>query len=262
LTGAYLAYGLKLFSSLSGRVVVSIAIALLLIVLVLFITHGIWFDNPSEVIQRRMDIIGQLVVGIGTAALAVVTLASVYETQQVVSGEDLRFRQSRMPAVVLEDMPQSARAADGKPAFNVHFRNDGEGPAQDIEVSVEGTLHRAWQIRKVTMDVGRRVLDPPVPGGAVNGDIPSATLYGGSYLKPGDSGVAAMVLPELKAPDSTEHEIIGAFPLEWTIKGVTIKYKDVFGQQFTTAYRAQEERAFLKSFEVIRPTAYSRALIG
>lgn len=247
-----------MLTSLSGRVAVGIAVAMLSIALVLFITHGVWFDNPAAAIQRRMDIIGQLIVGVGTAALAVVTWASVYETQQVVLGEDLRFRQSRMPAIVLEDLPQSARTADDKPAFNIHFRNDGEGPAQDVEVSVEGTVQQTWQVQRVRLEAGRPVADPAVPGGTVEADLPTASLHGASYLKPADSGAVGLPLPELKVPESTEDLITQTFAQGWTIRSITIRYKDVFGQQFETAYRTEEGRTFLKTFKLVRPKAYSR----
>jgi hypothetical protein len=151
----------NLTDSLAGKVARGIVLALLLIVVVLLLTHKIWFDNPSDVIGRRMDILGQLVVGIGTAALAVVTWASVYETQQVVAGEDLRFRQSRMPMVSLSELPQIIDQQDT--GFNLKVQNRGDGPAQDVQLTFDAKVTYHWQAQRVYVEGGQKYSDPPVP---------------------------------------------------------------------------------------------------
>lgn len=64
--------------------------------------------------------------------------ASVYETQQVLRGEDKRFRQSRMPVVKI--VPVYDENGHGKPystserlILQFMFRNEGDGPAIQLQ---------------------------------------------------------------------------------------------------------------------------------
>lgn len=242
-------------STLSGRVAVAIALGLGAIVLILWSNHGIWFDNPSDVVQRRMDIIGQLVVGIGTAALAIVTWASVYETQQVVTGEDLRFRQSRMPMVVLIDGIGRAQKPDKSPALAGKIRNDGDGAAQHVRVSLEAMVRESWQVQKIRVEGGVKSTDPAEDGGYVEGHVTEKNLSLGSYLKIGEARLFFVGWPVLELPASSHKLSIVNPSYSWTITHVTIEYTDVFGERFRTIYHGKVNEV-AGDFEIKRPKRY------
>lgn len=248
-----------MLNSLSGRVAVGIAVALLLIVLALLTTRGIWFDNPDAAVQRRMDIIGQLIVGIGTAALAVVTWASVYETQQVLAGEDRRFRESRMPLVVLSALPdENAQMGDKTPAFKLTFRNIGDGAAQDVRISAAGTVRLTWQTQKVRLEAGRKVTDPPQGGDYAQGGISEEFVRAGSYLQVNTPTTVFIRQPTLRAPDSADSELVLNESRFLNVTRVTIRYTDVFGEEFTTTHSRKEGKGFLPDFDLVRPEAYTK----
>lgn len=232
-------------------------VGLLLVILALVLTHSIWFDNPSDTTQRRMDIVGQLVVGIGTAALAIVTWASVYETQQVVSGEDTRFRQSRMPMIALGAVPDPVRGDDGKVYFKVPFHNAGDGPAQDIQVAIKGTVQLLWSTQRVRLEGGRKVSDPPIHAGDKEAKIGASFFAAGFFLRAGDSGDGLVPYPQLEFPRGSEDLIVVNQESRNNIEHVTIKYTDVFGEEFTTTHSRGQGKRFLLDFTLERPARYN-----
>ena len=111
------------------------------IVIVVLIVVPLYF--PSA----RIDTVSQALVAIGTLALAIVTVGSVLETKQIISSEDLRFQQSKMPMVriveanvwrddirswVSEDQLTSDRQP--APCYRVEYINQGEGPALNVRL--------------------------------------------------------------------------------------------------------------------------------
>jgi hypothetical protein len=109
-------------------------------------THGLWFDEMNG--PERTKFWSDFAVAFGTIGLAVVTWASVAETQEVIRGEDRRFRQSRMPVLrfsgkfeTTREMNQSAEwFAYDATELVFALKNDGDGPAFRISVIMPVTL--------------------------------------------------------------------------------------------------------------------------
>jgi glucan phosphoethanolaminetransferase (alkaline phosphatase superfamily) len=79
------------------RVVGLLAAGLLAACIVAFAcSHQFWFDAMR--VEDKTSFFSNFFVAYGTSALALITWASVYETQRVVIGEDRRFQQSLAPS--------------------------------------------------------------------------------------------------------------------------------------------------------------------
>jgi hypothetical protein len=241
--------------TLSAKVAVGIVAVLAVMIAFLTLTHKVWFDSPTDIMARRMDILGQLIVGIGTAALAVVTWASVYETQQVVSGEDLRFRQSRMPMLCLFEVPEPI-ADQTATGFNIKVQNNGDGPAQDVRAALSATVTYGWNVQAVREEGGQKHTDPPVPGEVQEVVVPADFIFLSSYLRQNESATAYIRYVRPATPKGTtgQNVILGSFG--WTLRSVRITYKDVFGEGFETHYNAGDKGISTRRFTVVRPPRY------
>jgi hypothetical protein len=109
-----------------GIAAVAILVAFLAGVLA---THQLWYDCLT--LEQKTVFWTGAAVAWGTLALALVTVASVIETQQVTAGEDRRFQQSRMPAVIV----QRAHPAPGGTGVTLAIQNVGSGPALDVRLN-------------------------------------------------------------------------------------------------------------------------------
>jgi hypothetical protein len=125
-------------SRLSPSKVVGVAAALLLALFFLAFsaTHWLWYDCMSS--EGKVHFWTDFAVAWGTTALAVVTWASVYETQQVLLGEDRRFRQSRIPVVTIAPNENGQYYTIHGNRFRLLLENVGDGPA--IDVTLDMTL--------------------------------------------------------------------------------------------------------------------------
>jgi len=116
----------------------AIATGLGIVFIIAFLfTHGLWFDwmQPGEKAKFWSD----FAVAYGTICLAIVTWASVAETQQVILGEDRRFQQARVPMLRYMDGFGNARPGDFAKYWHLDggelqllIENIGDGPALDI----------------------------------------------------------------------------------------------------------------------------------
>jgi hypothetical protein len=131
-------------ASFANKVALAVVLIVFALLVVLFAMRHSWFDNPSVYIERRVDILAQLLVALGTGALAVVTWASVYETQQVVAGDDLRFRQSRMPSVKILATERNYDQLAGETHYRVTLYNQGDGPARNVRLWLSATVTIRW----------------------------------------------------------------------------------------------------------------------
>jgi hypothetical protein len=116
-----------------GILIISIALAG-----AFFLTHASWYDHLHA--EQRTQFWNEFFVAYGTLALALVTWASVYETQQVLAGDDLRFRQDHMPVLwILEASPQLHLG------YRVKIYNEGAGDARDAKLTFRARIGIVWK---------------------------------------------------------------------------------------------------------------------
>lgn len=132
--------GMKQGFGITGTGAFILALSLLGVFLVVFaLSHQCWYDHmrPEDQVKFWTD----FGVAYGTIALALVTGASVFETQRVVKGEDRRFRQSRIPTVaVIADNTYFYRVTEHEPQVQMLFSNIGDGPAVDVTITMDATV--------------------------------------------------------------------------------------------------------------------------
>jgi hypothetical protein len=209
----------------ANRVAVAVAISALALLVAFFATHHLWFDNPSAYVQRRLDILAQLLVAFGTSALAVVTWASVYETQQVLAGEDLRFRQSRMPSLKISGTEREYNQLTGKTLFRVTVYNQGDGPARKVRLWLSSTVKIRWNRQGLSTDRNQVAED----------SFQAEDLFVSSYIQQGYQ--VDVQIPADLPKDSEREAFLAVSP--WTensIKHARLCYDDMFGEPYESRY--------------------------
>jgi hypothetical protein len=124
---------------------IGVAALILVLFFVYFaLTHAQWFDGmgPSEKVKFWSD----FGVAFGTIALAIITVTSVFETQDVLKGEDRRFRQSRMPMV---KVTATRRERGG---VYLALRNDGDSPARNVRLTFDAHTRLTWNEQGTPFD--------------------------------------------------------------------------------------------------------------
>lgn len=211
----------------ANRLAIWTLVVLVVTVVVLTVTRSAWLDNPTTAIERRVDILAQLAVGLGTLLLAVVTWGSVYETQRVLADEEKRFRRGRMPAVKIATIvanttvPESMIEYTDTATLVVTFRNEGDGPARDVSISIQGVVRTTWS------SVGE-----PYPDHHDSEDetgFKYEDIHVASYLQRQSEVSKAFRLDSEKIPAENAHAPVKVLTAE-------IYYKDVFGEQFHSRY--------------------------
>lgn len=199
----------------SQKVAVGVLVATVIVIVVLYLTHLHWYDSLKP--EQRVAFINEALVAYGTLALAVVTWASVAETQQVLLGEDRRFRQSLMPVIkVLRSWPQ-------KGEYLVSLINVGGGAARNIRIEYAANVHWTWN-EQGTADKQDKFRHEEF---SVRGWFVS------SYLEP--KGEVDFVLARV----SVDGDVSSIMPNPTTINRITnarIFYQDVFGSDYETDY--------------------------
>lgn len=130
-------------------------------------------------------------------------------------------------------------------------------------MSVKATVTLAWQHQETYIENNQQMTKPPTPGGQRSVQTPEGLVFVGSYIQRGkdggDGGYANAVLwyEPLTAPDSTSDVKVVGFMETIKAHAVTIKYSDMFGEEFVTSYQvSEEEQMNPRSFRVSRPKAY------
>lgn len=191
-----------------------------MLIVAFFLTSGMWYAPLST--EQKVQFWNEFGVAYGTLALAVVTWASVYETQQVLADEDLRFRRARMPVVVV----LYARPSD-EGGFEIALENIGEGAARDVYLSFSAHVRVAWnqggladqrdQIRERDHHAKEHLVT--------------------SYLGPGRN--VSIVFDKPARPDWVMNPEITAL-----VKQAEIAYVDVFESSFMTCYDIRDGEPF------------------
>lgn len=182
----------------------------------IYLWHGCWYDVLTA--EQKANFWTNYGVGFGTLALAIMTVASILETQGVIKAEDKRFMQSRVPAVVVT-------ATDPAYPFRVQphgriemiFENVGDGPAIDATI---------------TLDLRLRFLRPGTgPNTEEFADElitrTNAVLF--SYLASKEKRIIHFPFSRQLRTDEGEY----ALP---KVERLEIKFKDTFGNSYTIRY--------------------------
>lgn len=197
-------------------VVTGVALATGILMILFFLTKGVWYDTSLDV-PARVSFWNEALVAYGTLALAIVTVASVWETQQVIKGEDLRFRQTRMPMLKIVALrPESTQ-------YRVAISNVGEGAAREIKIDFKAEVEWKWsdqgfadnrdKKRKSSFNVRRQ--------------------FTASYLEP-DGSIEALV--EAMNSEGDEAAMMPNPLLTNSVLDARIEYRDVFGSYYVTDY--------------------------
>ena len=109
----------------------------------LYFTHGHWYDGMQP--EAKAHFWAEFFVAWGTTALALVTWASVYETQQVIIGEDRRFQQSRAPVVTIADQNTKFFRVSPSGLLTLAFENIGDGGALDVRLNLRASATYSFQ---------------------------------------------------------------------------------------------------------------------
>jgi hypothetical protein len=197
-----------------------------------------------------------ILVAAGTFALAFYTAKSVTETKQIVEGDDLRFRQSRMPMVRLERTPTNAMDTKRNPGFQVILQNDGDGPARDVTVKLSASVTFEWDMHseevteKMKQD-GAVFIDSVEtlrPGDAATVETDASWQTASSYISA--KGIAATFVqyPNVQLPVGATNNRVDV-----KISGVRVKYTDIFGARFETHYSVEAGIEDPRSFKWVTP---------
>lgn len=152
-------------------------------------------------------------VAFGTLALAVTTVLSVLETQQVLSREDVRHQESYAPIVTVV-LHWTFHSVDG-----FYVRNGGLGPAMNVQLSYEAML-----------DVYERATDE-------RGNITGEKMTG---IAPYNNVVSlddVISAPGSRTIDLTEEGGVSILADRIHFRSATVTYFDVFGNKYSTIYK-------------------------
>lgn len=204
----------------------AIGAALLLVAFVVFfvLTHCQWYDGMQT--KEQVSFWTEFGVSFGTIALALVTWASVYATQQVLRGEDTRFRQSRMPMVRMH-APFSALNSR-LPAYwlqegsAVLFSviNTGDGPAIKVHAQFNLRIQYGRVIKDQTGSPSVDASEPIIATTKEDVDI-------SSFL---ESKVTITARVVVEFPSETDRI------LQVIFEELRILYTDAFGASYMTLY--------------------------
>lgn len=210
-----------LYRRISLPVYAAIAAGLILLAFFVYLrfTHGSWYDSMLP--KERVAFWTEFGVSFGTIALALVTWASVYETQQVLRGEDWRFRQSRLP--MIRTYAAYGAAGNTAPSTYLHYdgsdlhlmvTNDGDGPAKDVRLQF--SLTTTYRRRPDT--VGNQTLSVTT----------ERDVLVSSYL-----GAKVQAVATIRDPNTPE-ETTGLILI--TVERLQIAYDDAFDGRYLTSY--------------------------
>ncbi len=200
--------------------VVAIVFASILLAAAFLVTKRSWYDELPK--EQRIHFWNEFAVAYGTLALAVVTWASVYETQQVLADEDLRFRRARMPVVVM----QYARLSNG--GLEIAIENIGDGAARDVHLTYSAHVNIAWDTTGLT---GRR-------DKVTERDFTASRVLFASYLGEKRNG------SETFDRDVSSDVLMVNPEITVAVRFVRIDYLDVFGSNFQTEHIINDQQAF------------------
>ncbi len=181
--------------------------------LAFIVTHASWYDALQ--VDQKAAFWTDALVAYGTLALAVVTWASVRESQDLIEAEDLRFRQARMPMV---SVVKTYREHGG---VFVALRNNGDGPAKDVRVTFDAHTIMRWN--KEGLADHRDQADET--------DVSVTRERCSSFMAVGEAGQCEWLFGAKTVPEfgmNAETSI--------TFRKLVIEYRDVFGFRYQTIH--------------------------
>ena len=197
-----------IWSSLVANMVIGAGGVTAALVVAFVCTHRLWYDGlPSN---EKVNFWNEALVAYGTLALAVVTVASVLETQTVIRGEDRRHQQGFAPLLLLKFDKK-----DG--AFKFIVSNVGLGIALKVLVLVTGEFEPTQHISAGTGGVFQERPNIEIPDG-------SRTHHLGALPMGGE---APVWVPGWQ----TDYGKIN-------VTDARLEYSDMFGNEYVTAYRS------------------------
>jgi hypothetical protein len=182
-------------------------------------------------------------MAIFTRRLAVETKSMVYETRTVVSGEDRRFQQSRIPVVVVqENNTLWVRLTDGG-EIALLLENIGEGAAVEVYLTLKAKVHYLLSGRDSDGQnfTDRSVGDEPI-------DVNESFLF--SYLP---VRTPCTFVHKLKHKEREFRVGLGDIDFE----ALEVKFNDTFGARYSVQYPDFKNRP--NHFERILPASVKSA---
>lgn len=205
-------FGKLTLPQLAALIVLALLVAF---VIVFYASHSTWYDTMKP--EEKARFWSEFGVSFGTISLAVVTWASVYETQEVLRGEDRRFQRSRAPmvAIALQEVVDDegdithtwVRDLGLVGGRLIILRNDGGGPA--LGVCLSATVQSSDRVSDPEFDPDRQESVYEVPLTA--------------YLASGQT------LPHRIQPTDMVLQYI-------KLRSVSIYYEDFAGAKYGTEY--------------------------
>ena len=177
------------------------------------LTHSLWYDCLD--LEHKVSFWVEAAVAYGTIALAFVTWGSVRESQDIVTAEDLRFRQSRMPMVAVY--------ATYREHGGVFFllRNRGDGPAINVRVTFEARMILRWNKDGLADDRNE----------SEETSVSAANERCSSFMSVGDDGECKWLFG---AKDREPYAMNAVSSI--TFSRLTIEYEDTFGGKYVTEH--------------------------
>lgn len=203
------------FSLVGAGLVAVAAITMTLIVAFQITRHG-WYDTGLK-LPEQVSFWNEALVAYGTLALAVVTVASVWETQKVVHGEDLRFRQTRMPMLKVVNLRTD------EDNLRVTVENVGDGPARNITLHCKA--HVTWRWNEDGLADNRDKLE--------EADYDAEAWPMVSYLEPKAND--DILLPQVEG-DPRDALIRVNVAIQIDVSFMAIGYYDAFEDYYETEY--------------------------
>lgn len=200
---------------IASRAMVVVVVLTTAGVLGFLLTHSLWYDCLD--LGQKVSFWVEAAVAYGTLALAIVTWASVRESQDIVDGENLRFRLGRMPMVAVS---KTYREHGG---VFLRLRNSGDGPALNVRVSFDATTTLRWNDQGLA---GAESFNK-----SETNDVTGNYELCSSFMPVGDMGQCEWLFGALAkdAPLMNAQSSI-------TFRRLLISYEDTFGGEYITEH--------------------------
>lgn len=199
-----------------------VAWGLIIAVLTFVFTKHLWFDLLSP--DNKALFWTNVFVAVGTLALAVVTVVSLFQTRAVIFGEDRRHQQGFAPLLTLSDHFNSHE--EYQPGYTLY--NIGKGIALHVSVRVAG------EATTTTYDL------PPGATFFPTEDERKAFLKKHAVTKSTeiDDSYDCSALTDGGSTFFVQQFFVDSFPIITNVQysKCSILYSDMFGNRYSTVY--------------------------
>ena len=203
--------------SFAQRVALYVVLVTVALIAMFLITHGTWYDHLK--LEQRTSFWNEALVAYGTLALAIVTWASVAETQRVIWGEDHRFRQSQMPVVSVYEIAPQVHLG-----YKVYLQNSGDGAARDVRIRIQATVKARYNHRDKDSGLNNEQGFQRI--------VTAHWELVASYIPKHEKAEPAIYL-ECDIPKEVIDNLLS---LDHSVDVLELRYTDVFGAEYETSY--------------------------